>query len=171
MFRDNESWLSRARAFFAITRVGYRGRGQFQLVFGDETIRRRLRLNMLRVWICRQPRRPNVCSPCDGWPRLFPSVAKPSTSVRLHIRQCPSSHVARHHRILIYICMRIIFSGKFHRQQKNNFAGKNKKMWCKVTINREAILTQKNFSFIAFICVHKWTDFVCKNIESIIRNI
>ena len=26
-FRDNEWWLSRARAFFAITRCGYRGRG------------------------------------------------------------------------------------------------------------------------------------------------
>ena len=28
-FRDNEWWLSRARAFFAITRCGYRGRGHF----------------------------------------------------------------------------------------------------------------------------------------------
>jgi len=38
-FRDNERWLSRARAFFAITSVGYRERGHFQVVFQDGTIR------------------------------------------------------------------------------------------------------------------------------------
>ena len=39
IFRDNEQWLSRARAFFAITNVGYRERGQLQVVFQDGTIR------------------------------------------------------------------------------------------------------------------------------------
>ena len=29
IFRDNERWLSRARAIFTITRCGYRGRGHF----------------------------------------------------------------------------------------------------------------------------------------------